>query len=45
MEDIAVGMKANLKGQGEQMEKIRGDMRGIKNDVGLSGKLLNAIEV
>lgn len=45
MEDLAVGMKTNLKGQSEQMEKIRGDLRGIRNDVGLSGKLLNAIEV
>ena len=27
------------------MEKIRKDLRGIKNDVGLSGRFLNAIEV
>ena len=45
MEDLAVGMKTNLKGQGEQIEKIRRDLRGIKNDVGLSGRFLNAIEV
>ena len=45
MEDLAVGMKTNLKGQGEQIEKVRRDLRGIKNDVGLSGRLLNMIEV
>ena len=44
MEDVAVGIKTNLKGQSEQMEKIRSDMRGIRNDVSLSGRLLNAIE-
>lgn len=45
MEDLAVGIKTNLKGQGEQMERIRRDMRGIRNDVSLSTRLLNAIEV
>ena len=44
MEDYAVGMKTNLKGQGEQIEKVRKDLRGINNDVGVSGRLLNAIE-
>ena len=44
MEDLAVGMKTNLKGQGEQIEKVRKDLRGINNDVGISGRLLNAIE-
>ena len=44
MEDLAVGMKSNLKGQGEQMERTRKDLRGIKSDAGLSKRFLLAIE-
>lgn len=44
MEDLAVGMKSNLKGQGQQIDKTRKDLRGIKSDAGLSKRFLKGIE-
>ena len=44
MEDLAAGMKSNLHGQGMQIENTRKNLRGIREDAGLSKRALRAIE-
>lgn len=44
MEALAIGAKVNLEGQGHQLERSYKQLDGVQSDIGLSSRLLNAIE-